>query len=174
MNEAKCWTVVIDIGEHDGSTRAVARLHTRRLSPNPGGSGPMLLRQRAVRPGPRRRGRCRFSQIAPGPNGGGSSPGTVGRPLIPWGMIRIHRPYSPGAHGRTPLARVRSTSSARWALVTSSAGLRTSTLQPLRVPPVDLVDLKGHVRVPESFVPGCVRMTITVPVERVVDRKISG
>jgi hypothetical protein len=29
MNEAKRWTVVIDIDEHDGRTRAVARLHTR-------------------------------------------------------------------------------------------------------------------------------------------------
>jgi hypothetical protein len=29
MNEAKRWTVVIDIDEHDGETRAVARLHTR-------------------------------------------------------------------------------------------------------------------------------------------------
>jgi len=29
MNEAKRWTVVIDIDEHDGATRATARLHTR-------------------------------------------------------------------------------------------------------------------------------------------------
>ena len=29
MNEAKRWTVVIDIDEHEGRTRAVARLHTR-------------------------------------------------------------------------------------------------------------------------------------------------
>jgi Rv2632c-like len=29
MNEAKRWSVVIDIDEHDGRTRAVARLHTR-------------------------------------------------------------------------------------------------------------------------------------------------
>jgi hypothetical protein len=29
MNEAKRWTVVIDIDEHEGKTRAVARLHTR-------------------------------------------------------------------------------------------------------------------------------------------------
>jgi len=29
MNEAKRWNVVIDIDEHDGGTRAVARLHTR-------------------------------------------------------------------------------------------------------------------------------------------------
>lgn len=29
MNEAKRWTVIIDIDEHDGRTRAVARLHTR-------------------------------------------------------------------------------------------------------------------------------------------------
>ena len=29
MNEAKRWTVVIDIGEHEGRTRAIARLHTR-------------------------------------------------------------------------------------------------------------------------------------------------
>ena len=29
MNEAKRWTVDIDIDEHDGRTRAVARLHTR-------------------------------------------------------------------------------------------------------------------------------------------------
>ena len=29
MNEAKRWTVVIDIDEQDGRTRAVARLHTR-------------------------------------------------------------------------------------------------------------------------------------------------
>ena len=29
MDEAKTWTVRIDIGEHDGRTRAVAHLHTR-------------------------------------------------------------------------------------------------------------------------------------------------
>ena len=29
MNEAKRWTVVIDIGEHEGRTEAIARLHTR-------------------------------------------------------------------------------------------------------------------------------------------------
>jgi hypothetical protein len=29
MNQAKRWTVDIDIDEHDGRTRAVARLHTR-------------------------------------------------------------------------------------------------------------------------------------------------
>ena len=29
MNETKRWTVVIDIDEHDGRTRAVARLRTR-------------------------------------------------------------------------------------------------------------------------------------------------
>jgi hypothetical protein len=29
MNEGKRWTVVIDIDEHEGRTRAVARLHTR-------------------------------------------------------------------------------------------------------------------------------------------------
>ena len=29
MNKAKCWTVIIDIDEHDGRTQAVARLHTR-------------------------------------------------------------------------------------------------------------------------------------------------
>ena len=28
MNEVKNWTVRVDIGEHDGHTRAVARLHT--------------------------------------------------------------------------------------------------------------------------------------------------
>lgn len=27
--EAKTWSVKIDIGEHDGRTRAIARLHTR-------------------------------------------------------------------------------------------------------------------------------------------------
>jgi Domain of unknown function (DUF1876) len=29
MNEAKRWTVDIDIDEHEGRTRAMARLHTR-------------------------------------------------------------------------------------------------------------------------------------------------
>ncbi len=29
MDEAKRWSVTIDIDEHDGRTRAVARLHTR-------------------------------------------------------------------------------------------------------------------------------------------------
>ncbi|MET0764215.1 MAG: DUF1876 domain-containing protein [Blastococcus sp.] len=29
MDQAKTWTIRIDIGEHDGRTRAVARLHTR-------------------------------------------------------------------------------------------------------------------------------------------------
>ena len=29
MHEAKQWTVSLDIDEHDGRTRAVARLHTR-------------------------------------------------------------------------------------------------------------------------------------------------
>jgi Domain of unknown function (DUF1876) len=29
MNQAKRWTVDIDIDEHEGSTRAMARLHTR-------------------------------------------------------------------------------------------------------------------------------------------------
>ena len=29
MDEAKTWTVRIDIGEHDGRTRAIAHLHTR-------------------------------------------------------------------------------------------------------------------------------------------------
>ncbi|MFR9802350.1 DUF1876 domain-containing protein [Pseudonocardia sp. RS010] len=29
VHEAKRWTVAIDIDEHDGRTRAVARLHTR-------------------------------------------------------------------------------------------------------------------------------------------------
>lgn len=29
MDEVTTWTVSIDIGEHDGHTRAVARLHTR-------------------------------------------------------------------------------------------------------------------------------------------------
>ena len=29
MNQAKNWTVTIDIDEHDGHTRARARLHTR-------------------------------------------------------------------------------------------------------------------------------------------------
>jgi hypothetical protein len=29
MDEVKKWTVTIDIDEHDGHTRAVARLHTR-------------------------------------------------------------------------------------------------------------------------------------------------
>lgn len=29
MDETKNWTVTIDIGEHDGRTRAVAHLHTR-------------------------------------------------------------------------------------------------------------------------------------------------
>lgn len=29
MDTAKQWTVVIDIDEHEGRTRAVARLHTR-------------------------------------------------------------------------------------------------------------------------------------------------
>ncbi len=29
MDEVKTWTVSIDIGEHEGRTRAVAKLHTR-------------------------------------------------------------------------------------------------------------------------------------------------
>jgi hypothetical protein len=29
MDRAKSWTVRVDIGEHDGRTRAVARLHAR-------------------------------------------------------------------------------------------------------------------------------------------------
>lgn len=29
MNDAKRWTVIVDIDEHDGRTRAVARLHAR-------------------------------------------------------------------------------------------------------------------------------------------------
>jgi hypothetical protein len=29
MDEVKTWTVTVDIDEHDGHTRAVARLHTR-------------------------------------------------------------------------------------------------------------------------------------------------
>lgn len=33
MNEAKQWTVTVDIDEHDGRTRATARLHTRDARP---------------------------------------------------------------------------------------------------------------------------------------------
>ncbi|MHA6793991.1 DUF1876 domain-containing protein [Pseudonocardia bannensis] len=29
MRDAKRWTVIVDIDEHDGRTRSVARLHTR-------------------------------------------------------------------------------------------------------------------------------------------------
>ena len=29
MDESQTWTVTVDIGEHDGRTRAVAHLHTR-------------------------------------------------------------------------------------------------------------------------------------------------
>ncbi|WP_214364475.1 DUF1876 domain-containing protein [Pseudonocardia sp. H11422] len=29
MSDVKRWTVIVDIDEHDGRTRAVARLHTR-------------------------------------------------------------------------------------------------------------------------------------------------
>lgn len=29
MHESKCWTISIDIDEHDGRTRAIARLHSR-------------------------------------------------------------------------------------------------------------------------------------------------
>jgi hypothetical protein len=31
MDGSTTWTVHIDLDEHDGRTRAVARLHTRRL-----------------------------------------------------------------------------------------------------------------------------------------------
>ncbi len=33
MNETKQWTVTVDIDEHDGRTRATARLHTRDARP---------------------------------------------------------------------------------------------------------------------------------------------
>jgi hypothetical protein len=31
MNDAKRWTVIVDIDEHEGRTRAVARLHTQEV-----------------------------------------------------------------------------------------------------------------------------------------------
>lgn len=33
MNETKQWTVTVDIDEHDGRTRATARLHSRDARP---------------------------------------------------------------------------------------------------------------------------------------------
>jgi len=72
-------------------------------------------------------------KYAPGSKAGGSSPGTIRRPLISCGMRRSQYPRSPGAHGSTPVALVRSINSVLCSLVTSSARPRTSTLQPLRV-----------------------------------------
>ena len=79
------------------------------------------------------------------------------------GMSRIQCPCSPSAHGVTPVASVRAISSARWALVTSSARPRTSTLQPERlrwsISSTSKVTFAWSAAA--SFVPAAIRITIT-------------
>jgi hypothetical protein len=103
-------------------------------------------RRGAARAGPARQNQAEALQPCASSNAGGSCPGTIRRPLMACGMSRIQCPWSPGAHGSTPAARVRSMMASPCSLVTSSARPRTRTLQPMRCTG-SIWSLEGDVRV---------------------------